>query len=198
MYNNVSAVILAGGSATRFGGIVKPKIIVNGLTILERTLNALEGLFHELIIVTNAPEEFADVRNCKLTSDEIRNAGPLGGIHAAMKCVSGKAVFVFAGDMPYLNRDIVSRLTELYLNNCYDVVMPALGQYGDPLHSIYSLKLFEPLDIFLRENVNQSVWQFINEFNVHTLQLDQTPANRIAFTNINSPSDIQTATDDFL
>jgi molybdenum cofactor guanylyltransferase len=198
MYHNVSAVILAGGSATRLGGIVKPKILVNGLPILERILSALEGLFHEIIIATNTPEEFADVRNCRFTSDEIKNAGPLGGIHAAMKFASADAVFVFGGDMPYINRDIVIRLTELYLNNRYDVVMPAPGKYGEPLHSIYSQKLFKPLDTFLRENLNKSVWQFINGFNVYTLQLEDTPGNRIAFTNINSPSDIQAAEDDLL
>jgi molybdenum cofactor guanylyltransferase len=121
--------------------------------------------------------------------------GPLGGIHAAMKCASGDAVFVFAGDMPYINRDIVIRLTEVYLNNRYDVVIPAPGKYGEPLHSIYSLKLFKALDTFLRENFNKSVWQFINGFNVHTLHLEDTPGNRIAFTNINSPSAIPAAAD---
>ena len=42
--------------------------------------------------------------------DEILGAGPLGGIHAAMKASSNDSIFVFAGDMPFLDKDIIIKL----------------------------------------------------------------------------------------
>ena len=60
MGNNISGVILAGGSSRRFHGITKTKIEINGKSIIARIFDTVRDLFNEIIIVTNSPDEFKE------------------------------------------------------------------------------------------------------------------------------------------
>ena len=65
---NISGVILAGGINSRFDGIIKAKISIGGKTIISRIIDTIEGVFDEIIIVTNIPEEFTGFDNLKITA----------------------------------------------------------------------------------------------------------------------------------
>ena len=108
MANRISGVILAGGSSKRFGGTTKANVVINGETIISRIISTISDLFVEIIIVTNKPEEFQEFIQYKIVKDQYLKAGPLGGIHAALKASSEDAIFVFAGDMPFLDKEIIS------------------------------------------------------------------------------------------
>ncbi len=190
MNGKISAAILAGGAATRFDGMVKSKIIIDGETIISRMISVIGVIFDELIIVTNYPEEFSDFSFCRIVQDEILGAGPLGGIHAAMKASSNDAVFVFAGDMPFLDRDIIIKLVDTYKESDCSVLIPAIEEYIEPLHSIYRISLAENLESYLRSNQGFAVRDYIKTLNVMYLKLEGSEKNKIAFANINSPSDI--------
>ena len=107
MAGNISGVILAGGENRRFNGLPKSKIVIDGKTIIARILDTINEIFDEIIIVTNSPEEYKEYSNCKIVSDHFLKAGPLGGIHAALKGTSNEAIFVFAGDMPLLDKKLI-------------------------------------------------------------------------------------------
>jgi molybdopterin-guanine dinucleotide biosynthesis protein A len=83
-HNKVSAVILAGGANKRFNGKTKANIQISGVRIIARTIKVLHDLFEDIIIVTNTPDEFKGYKHYTLVPDEIKNVGPLGGIHAAL------------------------------------------------------------------------------------------------------------------
>src|SRR5665647_29134 len=99
MVSNISGVILAGGAGKRFNGIIKPRILIDGKTIISRIIATISEIFDEIIIVTNSPEGFSEFSNCKVISDQLLNKGPLAGIHSALKVSEKEALFVFAGDM---------------------------------------------------------------------------------------------------
>jgi molybdopterin-guanine dinucleotide biosynthesis protein A len=186
----LSAAILAGGAATRFDGKVKSKIIIDGETIISRIISVLRDLFDELIIVTNNPEEFSYFNFCNIVRDEILNAGPLGGIHAAMKASSNDSVFVFAGDMPFLDRDIIINLLDTYKGSDCDGLIPVIEEYMEPLHAIYRISLAGNLESYLRSNQSFAVRDYIKTLNVRYFKLEDSEGNKIAFTNINSATDI--------
>ena len=186
----LSAAILAGGAATRFDGKVKSKIIIDGETIISRIISVLRDLFDELIIVTNNPEEFSSFNFCNIVRDEILNAGPLGGIHAAMKASSNDSVFVFAGDMPFLDRDIIINLLDTYKGSDCDGLIPVIEEYMEPLHAIYRISLAGNLESYLRSNQSFAVRDYIKTLNVRYFKLEDSERNKIAFTNINSATDI--------
>jgi molybdopterin-guanine dinucleotide biosynthesis protein A len=190
MTKMISGVILAGGANRRFGGITKASLKIDDEKIISRIINTISGLFGEIIIVTNTPEEFRDFIDCRIIGDQYKNAGPLGGIHAALKYASSDAIFVFAGDMPFLDRKIIEKQIEEFNISQADILMPKVGELIEPLHSIYRKTVLEDLGRFLSEGLKRAVRDFIPKKNTDYFYVKETEANLKAFTNINLPSDL--------
>ena len=117
-------------------------------------------------------------------------AGPLGGIHAALKASSEDAIFVFAGDMPFLDKEIISDQINEFNKRQYDVLIPEVDLFIEPLHAIYRKSTLNHLERFLFEGKSRAVRDFLSEVNVGYLQMPKTDKTEIAFANINSPSDL--------
>jgi len=190
MVHNISAAILAGGVNRRFNGTTKANIVIDGKTIISRIIDTISEIFGEIIIVTNTPEEFKELNNYKIVSDQFINVGPLGGIHAALKASSNEALFVFAGDMPLLDKKYIIRQIDFY-NKCKcDILVPRINEYIEPLHSIYNISLIKTLEEYLTGEHDYAVRDFFKRMSVSYLNLEDSEETKNAFTNINSPSDI--------
>ena len=190
MNNRISGVILSGGANKRFGGKTKANIVFRGETIISGILHTIDDLFDEKIIVTNKPEEFQYLDKCRIIEDEYVKAGPLGGIHAALKAAAGDAVFVFAGDMPFLDKEIIKTQIAAFNGVEYDVMIPRIGQIIEPLHSIYRKSVLRELEIFIEEGKSRAVRDFLAKVKAGYLEIPETEKNKMAFTNINSPADL--------
>ena len=190
MVNRISGVILAGGSNKRFGGINKANVVIDGKTIISRIISTISDLFDEIIIVTNKPEEFQEFIQYKIVKDQYLKAGPLGGIHAALKASSEDAIFIFAGDMPFLDKEIISDQINEFNKRGHDVFIPKVDQFVEPLHAIYRKSALNHLEKFLLEGKSRAVRDFLSEVNVGYFQLPKTEKTKLAFANINSPSDL--------
>ena len=190
MANRISGVILAGGSSKRFGGTTKANVVINGETIISRIISTISDLFVEIIIVTNKPEEFQEFIQYKIVKDQYLKAGPLGGIHAALKASSEDAIFVFAGDMPFLDKEIISDQINEFSKRQHDVFIPKVDQLIEPLHAIYRKSVLNHLERFLLEGKSRAVRDFLSEVNVGYLQITKNEKTENAFANINSPSDL--------
>jgi molybdopterin-guanine dinucleotide biosynthesis protein A len=190
MANSISGVILAGGTNKRFGGITKSNVVVGGKTIISRMISTISDMFDEIIIVTNKPEEFREFIQYRIVEDQYLKAGPLGGIHAALKASSEDAIFVFAGDMPFLDKEIITNQINEFNKTKHDVLIPAIDQFIEPLHAIYRNSVLNDLERFLSEGKSRAVRDFLSEENVGYLQIPNTEKTELAFSNINSPSDL--------
>jgi molybdopterin-guanine dinucleotide biosynthesis protein A len=185
---NITGIILAGGENIRFGGNIKSNILVGGSSIISRMIDTMSEIFDEIIIVTNKPEEFKSFRQIKTVSDQFLKTGPLGGIHAAIKNSSEESVFVFAGDMPFIDKELIINQIEYYANNDADAVVPRVNNKIEPLHSIYSCSVFEKLDNYLHTSNRYAVRDFLEIISVSYMQLPDSDKIRRAFTNINTPA----------
>ena len=190
MANSISGVILAGGTNKRFGGITKANVVIGGETIISRMISTISNLFSEIIIVTNNPEEFRDFIQYKIVQDQYLKAGPLGGIHAALKASSEDAIFVFAGDMPFLDKEIITDQINEFNKREHDVLIPEVDQFIEPLHAIYRKSVLNDLERFLSAGKSRAVRDFLREVNVGYLNMHKTEKTEKAFANINSPSDL--------
>lgn len=186
----ISGVILAGGAGRRFGGITKSNITVDGEKIISRIIRTIDDLFSELIIITNTPSVFPDLTRIKIAGDHYLKAGPLGGIHSGLKSSQQDAIFVFAGDMPFLDKGIIAEQIRQFRLNDYDILIPRIGRLIEPLHSIFRVSVLSRLEMFLSEG-NRSVREFISEMNAGYIDLQDSDENKRAFTNINSLPDIE-------
>ena len=79
---DVTALILAGGKATRFGGIAKHELVVDGQTIFARQVALLRPRVTELIVA--APTDFSPYRTVR---DATPGVGPLAGIAAGLSAL---------------------------------------------------------------------------------------------------------------
>jgi molybdopterin-guanine dinucleotide biosynthesis protein A len=188
--HNISGVILAGGDSKRFDGILKATIEIDGKTIISRIIDTIGDIFCEIIIVTNKPDEFQEYNNYKIIGDLFLNKGPLGGIHTALKESEAEAVFVFAGDMPLLDKEIIARQIDYYNSNKCDILIPQIDNYIEPLHGIYKKTLIRILEDYLNGDNDYAIRDFIKKTDVRYLQIEGSEKSKNAFTNINSPSDI--------
>jgi len=193
MTYNISAAILAGGESTRFKGVPKTEIIVGGRKIISRMLDVIRDIFDEIIIVANSPERFTDTGVCKVVKDVYPNKGPLGGIHSAMKASGKEALFVFAGDMPFLDNSLIISQINIYSAGSASAIVPVMNSLEEPLHSIYRNSLLSETEKLLEEPGIPSVKDFLKRINPLYIDLKTSPENKRAFMNINYPSDIDEA-----
>ena len=190
MKNRISGVILAGGLARRFGGTLKTKTIIGGTTVFERITGVITGIFDEIVIVTNNPEEFSLYPQYRITSDIFPGLGPVAGIHSGLLSCSGDAAFVFAGDMPFLDIKLISEMISDFESSSADIIVPQLGTNIEPLHAIYRKDLVNDLEEFIVKGKSRAIRDFIFMQKYSTFTVEDTPGNRKAFTNINSQLDL--------
>jgi molybdopterin-guanine dinucleotide biosynthesis protein A len=100
----VSALILAGGKATRFGGIAKHELVVEGETIFTRQVRVLAPRVAEILI---SGPEIAGYRHVR---DVHEGAGPLAGISAGLAACTTSWLLVMAGDMPHVTSALIDAM----------------------------------------------------------------------------------------
>src|SRR5687768_7240554 len=79
----VSAAILAGGRARRFGGAGKASLAGGRARISDRQLAVLAAVADDIRIVANDAQRYAGL-GVRVIPDAIAGAGPLGGIYTAL------------------------------------------------------------------------------------------------------------------
>ena len=102
---SATALILAGGRATRFGGIAKHALVVDGATILERQRAVLGPRVAEVLI-----SGALDVPGLRTVHDVVVGVGPLAGIAAGLAAATTEWLLVVACDMPDLHGGLVDLL----------------------------------------------------------------------------------------
>ena len=105
----MTGIILAGGKASRLGGINKAFIEIGGERLIDRTMRVYRALFEEIIISTNSPLEYLEF-DARIVTDIHRGKGPLGGIHAGLLHATCEHAFVSACDMPYLSEAFIGHM----------------------------------------------------------------------------------------
>jgi molybdopterin-guanine dinucleotide biosynthesis protein A len=103
--SDVTALILAGGKATRLGGIAKHELVIEGETILARQVRVLAPRVSEIVIA--APRDIAGFRTVR---DALEGVGPLAGIAAGLAATRTPWLLVVAGDMPYITGELIDAM----------------------------------------------------------------------------------------
>lgn len=103
------AVLLAGGHSRRMG-VCKARLVLDGQTMLERTLAQLRA-FSEVFLSANDP---ALARGLAVTTvpDVFPDCGPLAGLHAALSRTTKQALFCVPCDLPYFTAALPRLLLE--------------------------------------------------------------------------------------
>jgi molybdopterin-guanine dinucleotide biosynthesis protein A len=143
----LTAAILAGGRATRFGGVDKSALVVEGRTILDRQLSELSQIAGEIFVVGR---ETSQRENVTAIGDLVPGRGPLGGLHSALNAAHGDPVIVVACDMPYVSAPFLAYLAGLASglgppDECIAVV-PKTERGYHPLCAAYTRAVMKPIE----------------------------------------------------
>src|SRR4029450_7781625 len=133
----ISAAILAGGRATRFGGADKASLVVGGVRIVERQLAALAGVSDDILIVANDAARYTDL-GVRVVPDAIAGAGPLGGLYTALLAARPDRLIVLACDLPFVPAALLERLAaESGSGQQFDAVVPRTARRRGPRCAVY-------------------------------------------------------------
>ena len=186
----MTGIILAGGRASRMGGINKAFLEVGGERLIDRTLRIYRPLFREILISTNSPLEYLEF-DARIVTDIHRGKGPLGGIHAGLLHADGEQVFVSACDMPYLSEAFIGHM--IAQARGYDLVVPVSANGFESLHAIYSRRCLPVIESQI-ERGELKVSLLFRKFKTREIPADEIrrfdPEGRL-FANLNRPEDLK-------
>ncbi len=141
----IRGVILAGGSASRLGGMAKGLEEVGGRRILDRVTDALRtALGAEPLLIANDPGAGLWDRALEVVADRHPGTGPLGGIATGLEA-AGTDVLCVAWDMPFLEPDLL-RAIAAGLAGADACLAESTGPRGlEPLAAGYARSALAPI-----------------------------------------------------
>lgn len=191
--NDISCAVLAGGKSKRMNGENKALIEIGQHSNLEKIIRLSEKYFFETILIANSHNIFDDLNKIKIYRDVYQNIGPLGGIHSALVNSSTEFVFLLPCDMPFISERLVLDEIDQFRKQSCDIIVPRIGDFFEPLHSIYSVKVADKLAHHIQNTKDLSVRSFFSSVKVFYWDIENTEEIRRSFININTRKDIDLA-----
>ncbi|MDO8444796.1 MAG: molybdenum cofactor guanylyltransferase [Deltaproteobacteria bacterium] len=187
----VTGIILAGGKSSRMGRN-KALLDFGGRRIIEHTVDLFKSIFPKVIIVTNTPEEYANL-GIKTVTDIFPGKGSLGGIYTGLIHSSHDHSFIASCDMPFLRRELIEFL--ISLKGGYDVVVPRLKDGYEPLHAVYSKRCSKSMEAMINKG-DLRIIGFYPEVRVREVSEEELApyiSEPSPFVNINTPEEYEEA-----
>jgi molybdopterin-guanine dinucleotide biosynthesis protein A len=183
-----TGVLVAGGRATRLGGVPKGLLRVNGEAIAARTLRLFARLLEASLVVANDPAPYLAL-GAPVIPDLLPGKGAPGGLHAALSAARTPWIVAVACDMPFVSEEGL-RLLWARREGAVAVV-PERGGRLEPLHALWSRAALPALDAALRAG-DPSLQGFARACGARVVDeaawREHDPAGR-AFENVNTPED---------
>ncbi|NEW25331.1 NTP transferase domain-containing protein [Nocardia cyriacigeorgica] len=129
------AIVLAGGRASRMGGVDKPAIVIGGRSMLHVALDAVAGCGQTVVVGPRRPELDPNVRQVREVPP---GAGPVAAIGAGVRALGAGAaprIVVLAADLPFLTEWAVADLLRRSDQSGADAVFAA-DESGRPQYLI--------------------------------------------------------------
>lgn len=184
-----SVAILAGGRSRRLGRD-KALMELGGEPLLQRTVRTLSVLSDDLIIVTGSGSRYLELGlTARIVPDEQPGAGSLMGIYSGLKAARYSRALAVGCDMPLLNIALLRYMATL--TDGYDVVVPRLESYFEPLHAFYDKSCLPFMAQLLAKGKPQIIGLFLE---TRVRYVDREEVERFdpslhSFLNVNTPQD---------
>jgi len=183
------AVILAGGQATRMGGIDKGRLELHGQTLIERVIARISPQVDAVVINANGElERFADL-GLPVVADSISDyPGPLAGVLAGMDWAAEQGyewIVSVAADTPDFPADLVQR----FRTETTPVVLAATP---DPQRGRLPQPTFGRWKVSCRDDLRQALQEGVRKIRQWTQAQGESLVlfNENDFFNINTPEDL--------
>ncbi len=165
---DVTGIILAGGMSTRYG-TDKALAEIQGVPLVERIVRVMAVIFRRVILITNTPKRYSFLK-LPMHQDLVPGIGPLGGIYTGLKLMAGRAGFVAACDMPFLNPDLVRHMLEI--QGHFDAVVPKMDWKIEALHALYSRSCLPAIERSI-DSRRYQIFKFFSQIDVRYIDEDE-------------------------
>jgi len=183
--NEITAVILAGGQASRMDGEDKGLIVFRELPLIAHVVNVVESKVSQILISANRNfDEYANFG--KVISDDLEGyQGPLAGISKALKVCSTPYLLVLPCDSPLIDEALIDSLIEKMEISKADICVAHDGSIMHATFALMQTKLEKSLEGFLEEGGRKmALW-----YRQHSLERIDVSSHLEVLTNINRPED---------
>jgi len=184
----LAAAILAGGQATRLGGVNKGTLPLGDLPIVDRQLEALRAVA-SIVFVVGPDSPAWSARGLTVVPDEQPGMGPLGGIYTAIVRSPCERTLVVACDMPFLSADVLGRLASV---EDADLVIPRSARGHEPLCAIYTRACLPDIRARMARGALQA-GQLPQGVRIAELGPEMLGMDERVFVNVNTPHDYERA-----
>jgi molybdopterin-guanine dinucleotide biosynthesis protein A len=182
----MTGTVLIGGRSSRFGSdkVITP---MGQRMLIERVTDVIAPLFDEVILVGHRRP---GLKAFSIVEDLVPGQGPLGGIRTALSASKTPYCFVFAADMPNLDRSFIEYM--ISITDDHDIVIPMWSKGREPLHAIYHRRVLPVVEELL-ENKSFRIFNLLSS--VNTLAVPEETIRRytdpaLTFANINTLADL--------
>jgi molybdopterin-guanine dinucleotide biosynthesis protein A len=192
-----SAVILGGGSSSRFGedkGVLK----LADKPLLNHVIETVRSIVGEVIVVTSSKKRadlYAEMVSAivQFVVDVSEAKGPLVGALTGFEAAQGEYSLLLPFDFPFVSRDVLSLLCELCIGK--SAVIPRWpNNQIEPLHAVYQTKQAAEAAKKALRNKEIEMSAMIRELRgvryIFTLVIEQLDPDLRTFFNINTPRDL--------
>ncbi len=188
----IGAVVLAGGRATRLGGVNKALLEVGGRRIIDRVVGTLR-LVAERIVIVGHLSDGLDLPGTTVLADDYPGAGTLAALHKGILASECELCLAVGCDMPFLSRPLLARLVEL--SEGYDVAVPRIGPYLEALHAAYRATCLPVIEAAISRRQLKIIDFYMQ---VRTREVPEVELRRLdpelrSFLNVNTIDDLEKA-----
>lgn len=180
---DVTAIVLAGGRATRLGGVDKGLQPLHGQPLVEHVLARLQTQVGTVLINCNRSHDQYACYGLPLIPDRLPDfPGPLAGVHAGMHACRTSWLLTVPCDSPYLPQDLCAR----FIAQIEDApAIFASTPEAQPVFALYRPTLLPKLEQFLAGG-ERGVGRWLSLIGARSADFSDCPD---AFRNFNAADD---------
>lgn len=184
---SISAIILAGGRATRMSGVDKGLVPLQQKPLIQHVINRLAPQVDEILI--NANRELAQYQALGYTvlQDEVEDfLGPLAGFSLGLQHAKHDYVLTVPCDSPLLPADLAERLMTTLVEHKADIAVASSDGSSHPVFCLCKKTVLPSLTAYLEQGERRvSTWQKSQQY----IEVDFSDCSE-AFTNLNTFEDL--------
>ena len=159
--------------------------------MLARVVRIVSEVVRPVVVVAAVDQQLPDLpADVDVVRDRNADRGPLEGLAVGLKAVGRRAqtAFVTSCDVPLLLPGFVDRM--IYLSAGYDVAVPHVGGYDQPLSAVYRTELLAEVEALLAADRLRPAFLFeqVRTRRIGEGELTDVDPDLDSLTNLNTPA----------
>jgi molybdopterin-guanine dinucleotide biosynthesis protein A len=190
-----AGIILCGGQSTRMGRS-KAWLSFGNESMLYRVVRLLREAVSGIVVVAAPDQDLPSLpADVVVVRDEVKGRGPLQGLAAGLKALSGQAeaAYVSACDVPFLQPAFVARMCRMLGEQ--SICVPRVGGLHHPLAAVYRVTVLPAIMQLLALNRLRPFFLFqeVPTRVVEAHELQDVDPGFMTLRNLNTPEEYREA-----